>query len=400
MPDLYIYDAVRTPRAKGKAGAGFHAIQPADLVRQLVNALVDRHGVAMKDIDHLTLGCVGQLGTQGGHLALVTKLRAALPEQATAWTLNNYCTSGLSAVQTVADKIQAGSAEFAFAGGVEVMSQVPFMADKASYYTDRKFSADLQFIPVALAADVLATKETVDRKDLDAVTLESHDRAVAAHVGGYEKSLIPIKNEDGIVVSDRDEYVRTGQTMDALAALEPAFLELGKHYAPIVQKALGMTSIHHVHTIAHCPGIADGAGLAALGTRAAGLRRNLAPRAKVLGYAEAGGNPVLSLTAGRLAMEKALAKAGLSLQDMDVIEYMEAFAVVPALFYRDTGIDRSKVNIFGGHVAKGHPLGASGAILLSTVLDAMDHKNAGLGLVVASAASGIGSAMVLQREAT
>jgi len=397
MTEVFIFDALRTPRAKGKAGGTLAQVAPVELVRQLTNALVARHGDGLRDVDHLSLGCVGQIGVQGGHIALVSKLYCQLPEAASAWSINNYCTSGLSAVAGVVDRIAAGNAEFALAGGVESMSQVPFMGDGASYYADRDFSASLHYIPVALSADVLAMREGITREQLDAVTLASHARAVQAERDGTQTSRIPIVDADGKVVLARDEYVRDGLTSEALQGFDPAFAELGRAYAPVLKTSLGLQQVEHLHTVVHCPGMADGAGLAVLGSAAAGASRGCAPRAQVLAHAESGGDPVLGLTAGRHAMQRALDRAGMTLDDIDVIEYMEAFAVVPALFMRDTAVDAQKVNIFGGHVAKGHPLGASGAILLSTLLDAMDARQAGTGLLVTSAASGIGSAMVLGR---
>ena len=397
MTDVFIFDALRTPRAKGKASGTLAQVAPVALVRQLTDALVARHGEGLRDVDHLSLGCVGQIGVQGGHIALVSKLYCELPEAASAWSINNYCTSGLTAVAGVVDRIAAGNAEFALAGGVESMSQVPFMGDGASYYTDPEFSASLRYIPVALSADVLAIREGITSEQLDAVTLESHARAVRAERDDSQKSRIQIVDADGKVLLARDEYVRDGLTPEALQGFEPAFTELGKAYAPVLKSALDMERVEHLHTVVHCPGIADGAGLAVLGSAEAGARRGCTPRAQVLAHAEAGGDPVLGLTGGRRAMQRALARAGMTLDDIDVIEYMEAFAVVPALFLRDAAVDAQKVNIFGGHVAKGHPLGASGAILLSTLLDAMDAKDAETGLLVTFAASGIGSAMVLRR---
>lgn len=397
MTEVFIFDALRTPRAKAKPSGTLAQVAPVALVRQLTDALVARHGEGLRDVDHLSLGCVGQIGAQGGHIALVSKLYCELPETASAWSINNYCTSGLSAVAGVADRIAAGNAEFALAGGVESMSQVPFMGDGASYYTDPQVSASLHYIPVALSADVLAMHEGITRAQLDAVTLTSHARAVQAEHDDTQKSRIPIVDADGNLLLARDEYVRDGLTLEALQGFAPAFGELGKAYASVLKSALGMERVEHLHTVVHCPGMADGAGLAVLGSAEAGARRGCTPRAQVLAHAEAGGDPVLGLTAGRHAMQRALARAGMTLDDIDVIEYMEAFAVVPALFLRDAAVDEHKVNIFGGHVAKGHPLGASGAILLSTLLDAMDARDADTGLLVTSAASGIGSAMVLRR---
>lgn len=397
--DVVIFDAVRTPRGKGREGGALASTKPVELIKQLVDALTKRQGENVKDIDQIVLGCVGQTGAQGGHIALVSKLYAGLPESAAAWSLNNFCTSGLSAVTAAADKIAAGNANMVLAGGVESMSQVPFLADKGDYYMDPAFSAAMRYLPVALSADVLAYQSKITRADLDAVAVDSHARAAQAQKDNVgQQSLIPITDKDGKVVLARDEYVRAGVTAEGMATFGPAFESLGKIYAPVLKSALGLDSLEYLHAVVHAPGVADGAGLAALGTREAGTARGLKTRAKIVAYAEAGGDPVIGLLAGRAAMEKALAKAGLKLTDIDLIEYMEAFAVTPALFYRDHPEVRDKVNVYGGHVARGHALGATGAILLSVLLDALEQKDKELGLIVAFAASGIGSAMIVKRE--
>lgn len=395
--DVILFDAVRTPRGKGKEGGTLSAVAPVELVKQLVDALAKRQGAGAREIDHLNLGCVGQVADQGGHIALVSKLYSGLPQTASAWTVNNFCTSGLSAIVGAVDKVAAGNAELVMAGGVESMSRVPFLADKGSYYADPAFSASLKYLPVALSADVLAFKEKVTRAELDDVTVQSHRKAGAAQKDNLgQQSLIPV-SKDGATLLARDEYVRGNTTAEGLATFAPAFGGLGAAYAGVVKAALGFDKMDYSHAVVHAPGTADGAGLALLGTRAAGKKRGLRPRARVVAYAEAGGDPVLSLTAGTTAMDRVLDKTKLKLSDMGLIEYMEAFAVVPALFYRRHPELRDRVNVFGGHVAKGHALGATGAILTSSLIDAMEQKNVERGLVVSFAASGIGSAMVLER---
>ncbi|MBL8642458.1 MAG: acetyl-CoA C-acyltransferase [Rhodospirillaceae bacterium] len=396
--DVMIFDAVRTPRGKGREGGGLATTLPVELVKQLIDALGQRQGAAVKAPDHLILGCVGQTGAQGGHIALVSKLYAGLPESTAAWSMNNFCTSGLSAVTAGVDKVKAGNADLVLAGGVESMSHVPFLADKGTYYTDPAFSASLNYLPVAISADILAQREKMGRAELDAVAVDSHARAAKAQKENLaQQSLIPVKGKDGAVVLTRDEYVRGGVTPEGMTSFPAAFADLGKMYAPVLKK-LGLDGLDYVHAVVHSPGTADGAGLAVLGTRETGAKKGLKPRARVVAYAESGGDPVLGLTAGRAAMEKVLKKAGRTLDDIDLIEYMEAFAVVPALFYRDYPKARDKVNPYGGHVARGHALGATGAILLSQLLDGLEHKNVRTGMVVAFAASGVGSAMIIERE--
>lgn len=397
--DVMIFDAVRTPRGKGREGGGLAGIAPVEMVKQLVDAVAARNGAAARNVEHLTLGCVGQVGAQGGHIALVSKLYAGLPLSASAWSVNNFCTSGLSAILSGAEKVAAGNAGLVLAGGVESMSQVPFLADKGAYYSDPAFSARMNYIPVALSADVLAHQHGFTRADLDAVAVDSHARAARAQKDNLgQQSQIAVLRPDGSVALARDEYVRGGTTAEGLASFPAAFGELGKMYAPVLKSALKLDSLNHLHAVVHSPGTADGAGLTLLGTRSAGADAGLTPRARIVAAAEAGGDPVLGLTAGRAAMDKVLGRAGLTLDDMDIIEYMEAFAVVPALFYRDYPGAREKTNIFGGHVARGHALGATGAILLSVLIDALEQQHKQRGLLVTFAASGVGSAMIIERQ--
>ncbi|MCB2107854.1 MAG: acetyl-CoA C-acyltransferase [Rhodobacteraceae bacterium] len=400
IEDVFVFDAVRTPRGKGKTGGGLAAVKPVELIKQLVEALAKRNGAAVRTIDHLTVGCVGQVGDQGGHIALISKLYSGLPETASAWSVNNFCTSGLSAITGAVDKVASGNASFVLAGGVESMSHVAFLADKAVYYNDPEFSAAMRYVPVAVSADVLADRENVTRQELDAVTVDSHQRAGLAQTENLgQQSLIAVTGADGNAVLTRDEYVRGNTTVEGIAGFTAAFEPLGSAYAKVLKSALGIEKLDHRHAVVHAPGTADGAGLAALGTAAAGMTRGLKPRARVVAYAEAGGDPVLSLTAGAEAMDRVLKKAGMEISDLDVIEYMEAFAVVPALFRRRFPAVQDKVNVFGGHIARGHALGATGAILTSALIDAMEQKDAQLGMVVCFAASGIGSAMILERVA-
>jgi acetyl-CoA C-acetyltransferase/acetyl-CoA acyltransferase len=398
VSDVLIFDALRTPRGKGREGGGLAGVGPADLVKTLVDAMIARRGPAARAPDHFILGCVGQVGAQGGHFALVSKLHAGLSQPTAAWTLNNFCTSGLSAIVAGAEKVVAGGADLVLAGGVESMSHVPFLADNAAYYMDPAFSASLRYIPVALSADVLAHREKIGRNELDDVALQSHARAGAAQASHLaEQSLVPVPVAGGATLA-RDEYVRPTTSRESLARYGAAFVELGAAYAGVLTQALGTDKIDHVHAVVHAPGVADGAGLALLGTAAAGAKHGLAPRARLVAMAEAAGDPVLGLTAGRTAMERVLAKADLALRDIDLIEYMEAFAVVPALFLRDHPEMRERTNAFGGHVARGHALGATGAILLSQLVDGMEHKDARRGMVVTFAASGIGAAMIVVRD--
>ena len=385
----YLYDAVRTPRGKARADGGLASLKPQELVRQLYSALEERLDDAPRGAQALLLGCVGQIGAQGGNIALVSKLHSGLSDEVTAHTINNYCVSSLTAIGQAAAMVSSGQAESVLAGGVEMMSRVGFMADAADYYTDATMPARSRYIPVALAADRLAEDERIDRAALDACALESQRRATASEGNpALTHSRVAIKRSDGTLALAVEECVRPQTSSASLAAMQPAFAELATAYS----ETLGRR-IDHRHTYAHAPPICDGASLALVGEMSESIR----PRARIVSYAECGGDPYASLLAGFGAMDRALAQAGMNLGDVDCIEFMEAFAVTIAKFLRDRDVDPAFVNVGGGHLAKGHPMGASGGILLSTVLDALEARDATTGLVVASGAAGVGAAMLVER---
>ena len=389
MSSAYLIDAVRSPRGKARADGGLAQLAPQELVRQLFAGLDGRLDGVARNAEALLLGCVGQIGAQGGNIALVSKLHSGLPDATAAYTLNNYCVSSLTAIGQAASMVATRQAQSVLAGGVEMMSRVPFMADKADYYSDPTMPARSRYIPVALAADRLAEDEKIDRAMLDARALESQQRAAAAEANkAFTRSRIAITRNDGEIALAADECVRPQTTAASLAAMQPAFAELAAPY----KDALGRT-VDHRHTIAHAPPVCDGASLALVGPMNGSTR----PRARIVSYAECGGDPYASLLAGFGAMDRALAQAGMKLSDVDCIEFMEAFAVTIAKFLRDRDVDPERVNVTGGHLAKGHPMGASGGILLSTLLDALEARGGATGLVVASGATGIGAAMVVER---
>ena len=388
MRDVFIYDAVRTPRGKARDGGGLAALTPHELVRQLTCSLDERCGDT--EPDGLVLGCVGQFGSQGGNIALVSKLHSELPDETTALTVNNYCVSGLTAMGLAASKIAVGEWACALGGGVEMMSQAGFLGDCATYYTDTTFPSRTRFIPVALAADRLARAENISRDALDHVALISQERAARAETKKeLVKSRIAVRKQVGDIALAAEECIRPQTTTESLAELPAAFSTLAADY----RDALAGDDFPAVHTISHAPPICDGAGLALLGAK----NINSSPRARIVSFADAGGDPVMSLTAGFAAMEKALSRADLDLSDMGAIEFMEAFGVTIAKFLRDYPVDPNRVNMSGGHLAKGHPLGATGAILASTLLDCLEFANARYGMVVATGASGAGAAMILEK---
>lgn len=378
----YLHDAVRTPRGRARPDGGLAAQTPHGLVVALVDALAAR-GRAPRAARLLVLGCVGQVAAQGGHVAMVAKLAANLDPETAAHSLNNFCASGLSAIGHAAAAVASGMTEYALAGGVEMLSRVPFMADAADYYRATDLALSLRYIPVALAADLLAEAEGIDHAEMDAVALRSQARAVAT-----EDRPALLASRIAIAGLDRDEAVRA-TTAEKLAAMPAAFAGLADDYRGVI----GDGAINHRHTLAHAPPMTDGAGLALVGPAHGN------PRARIIAFAETGGEARASLLAGFAAMDAALARARLDIADIDRIEFMEAFAVTIAKFHRDREPDPARVNVGGGHIAKGHPMGATGAILVSTLLDALDECGGRYGLVVATGAQGVGVAMVVERVA-
>tara|TARA_R110000868_G_scaffold6550_2_gene37006 strand:+ start:83194 stop:84408 length:1215 start_codon:yes stop_codon:yes gene_type:complete len=401
MRDLYLYDAVRTPRGKGKPGGALSSLLPQELLRQLIVALRARNGSeAVDGATSMTLGCVGQIGAQGGQIALVTKLHAGLPASMQTRTINNYCVSGLTATRLAAfDASGADDGHMRLAGGVEMMSLVPFLADNAHYYNDPDTARELRYVPVPLSADLMATMGGFSRDELDIVTARSHQRAAMAWTNGPLQEVVAIRDAAGDVLLDRDESIRGDTTVDALSRLEPAFNAVGAagYDAVMLTARPELTEIRHIHTVAHCPPIADGAALVLLGSRAAGEAVGLKPKARIRALAEASADPVLQLTAGFAAMDKALNDAGLTLSDMDRIEFMEAFAATPVKFERDYSPDLARVNPEGGHLAMGHPMGATGGVLVATLLAGLERQGGTLGLAVAHGGSGVGAAIVIER---
>ncbi len=376
----FIHDAVRTPRGKARPDGGLAALKPHELVTGLIDAMEAR-GHAPRDAEALILGCVGQVGAQGANVALVSKMHAGLDDAAFAFALNNYCVSGLTAVGQAAALVQTGAVGWALAGGVEMMSRVPFMGDKADYYEDASFPPRTRYLPVAVAADRLAEDIGVTRAEMDAAALTSQQRTAFAESTPLTASRIPL---NGL---SHEEAARPKTSSESLASLPPAFAALAAPYG----EALEGRVIDHRHTVSHAPPMSDGAGLVLISSQAKGAR------ARIIAWTEAGGDPAASLTAGFTAMDRVLDQAGLTLADMDRIEFMEAFAVTIAKFTREHPTLSDKVNVGGGHLAKGHPMGATGAILLSSLLDALDACKGRYGLVVAAGAQGVGSAMIVER---
>ncbi len=389
--NAFIYNCLRMPRARADAATGTLAgMAPHALVAQLIGQLELQFPGSRANVEQLVVGCVGQIASQGGNIGLVSKVASGLPVSATAHALNNYCVSGLTAVGQAVASISCGISKLSIAGGVENMSQVSFLADGASYYQDETLPRDGRFLPVPVAADLLATEHDITREELDEIALQSHRRAAAALNSGLNKSLIAVRDERGEELLTHDESIRPDIDPHKLAQMRPAFAD----FAPPYKNTIGERALEPRHTMAHMPAMVDGAAMALIGPENFG---DHTPRARVVAMSERCASAAESLTGGFAAMDAVLGQAGMKLQDVDRIEFMEAFAVVPALFNRRFPDAVEKTNIGGGHIAKGHPMGATGAILLSSLLDSLDHADGALGLVVATGASGIGSAMIVER---
>lgn len=399
----YIFDAVRTPRGKGRPNGSLAKVRPAQLVSQLVRALEQRNGKeALAAVEHLTLGCVTQVGVQGGHLALAARIQAGLPDSVACLTINNFCVSGLTALADAARRVSSGQADLVLAGGVESMSQVGFLEDKADYYTDMGLASSMGWAPVGVSADLLATCKDIDRASMDAAVIRSHARANEAwNAGRYDGRVIPVTHEDGSIALTRDENIREFNDLSVFDRYGPIFAPTGAEGFDdiLLARHPELSAVEHRHTAAHCPPIADGAALILVGSLEAGKRLGLKPLARIRAVAESANDPVMQLTAGFTAMGRALDRAGLSVQNVGAIEFMEAFAVVPVLFERDFQPDMAKVNPNGGHLAMGHPMGGTGAVLTTTLLDTMVQLNTETGLVVATGGVGVGAAMILERTA-
>ncbi|UOE43064.1 acetyl-CoA C-acetyltransferase [Agromyces larvae] len=401
MTDAYIYDAVRTPRGRNRGGA-LHGIKPVDLVVGLIDALQERNpSLDAQLIDDIVLGVVSPVGEQGGDIARTAALVAGLPETVAGVQLNRFCASGLEAVNTAAQKVASGFDQLILAGGVESMSRVPIGSDGGAYAQDPTTNYDLYFVPQGIGADLIATIEGFSREDVDAFAVESQRRADEAWRNGwFAKSVVPVKDQNGVTVLDTDEHRRPGSTVATLAELPPAFERPGAEAgfdAVALQKYHHVERVRHVHTAANSSGIVDGAALMLIGSPEIGERLGLAPRARIVSTAVTGSDPTIMLTGPTPATRKALEKAGLTVDDIDLFELNEAFASVVMKWEKDLGIPHENVNVNGGAIALGHPLGATGAMILGTLLDELERRDLRRGLATLCVGAGMGIATVIER---
>jgi len=389
MADAFIYDAVRTPRGKGREGGALNDVLPVDLQKVLIEAVLRRNSFDPAAIDDLILGCVTQVGEQGGNVAKVSALHAELPASVPGMTVNRYCTSGLDACNFAAMKIICGQDDVVLAGGVESMSRVPMLSDKAGFYGDQSM-----FVPMGLAADLIASLDGMSREECDEYAVRSQRRASRAQDdGAFSRSLISVGDVDA------DECVRASVTAKKLASFEPLFPELGgQGYEQTLKDAFpGLDEMCYVHHAGNSPAIVDGASLVVIGSVQAADDHGLKARARVLAMSNVSDHELLALTGGIKAANDVLDKAGMSSADIDLVEFNEAFASVSIKFVRQAGWNEEQVNVNGGAIALGHAMGATGATLIGTVLDELERRELSTGLVAISGAAGIGTATIIER---
>jgi acetyl-CoA C-acetyltransferase len=400
--EALVFDAVRSPRGKGKSNGSLHATKPVDLVVGLMHEVLSRNGsLDPNRIDDVVLGCVTPIGDQGADIAKTAAIKAGLPDTVAGVQLNRFCASGLEAVNIAAQKVASGWEDLVFAGGVESMSRVPMGSDGGAWAMDPETSYDTSFVPQGVGADLIATVESFSRDDVDAYAVRSQERAATAQKEGrFDKSVVPVLDLNENVVLDRDEFIRPGTTVETLATLKPSFAMMGEHGgfdAVALQKYHWLEAIDHVHTPGNSSGIVDGAALLAIGNEQIGKELGLEPRARIVATAVSGADPTIMLTGPAPATRKALKKAGLTIDDIDLIEMNEAFAAVVLRFAKDMEVDLDKVNVNGGAIAMGHPLGATGGMILGTLIDELERREKRYGLATLCIGGGMGIATIVER---
>jgi acetyl-CoA C-acetyltransferase len=401
MTDAFIYDHVRSPRGRGKQGGSLNPITPINLMTQVLRALRDRSQLDTSVLDDVILGCVTPVGEQGANIARAAAINADYAESVPGKQINRFCASGLEAVNSAASQIMAGQSDAAVGGGIECMSRVPMGSDGGAMAVDPQTAYHTHFIPQGISADLIATRHGYSRDDVDAYAVASQQRAADAWRNGrFNGSVVPIRDHVGNVALDHDETIRPDASMESLAALNPAFAKIGAE-AGFDEVALlrypDVEAIDHVHTAGNSSGIVDGAAAVLLGSAAAGQRMALKPRARIRAFASIGTEPTIMLTGPAPATEKALKRAGMKPADIDLWELNEAFAAVVLLYMDLLHVAHDRINVNGGAIAMGHPLGASGAIVLGTLLDELERRDLSTGLVTLCIGGGMGTATIIER---
>jgi acetyl-CoA C-acetyltransferase len=399
MAEAYIYDAVRTPRGKGRKDGTLHEVTALELATQQLQAVRDRNQLDTSLVDDVILGCVMPIGEQGGDIARAAVLQADYAQSTGGAQVNRFCASGLEAVNLAAAKVVAGEADFAIGGGVESMSRVPMGSDGGAWAIDPSASIKNYFVPQGISADMIATLYGFSRDDVDAYAVESQKRAAAAWADGrFKKSVVPVKDSLGLTLLDHDEHMRPGTDMQALASLNPSFASFGDmgFDSVAIQRYPEMERVNHVHHAGNSSGVVDGAAAVLVGSKAAGEKAGLKPRARIKGMAAIGSEPSIMLTGPSAVTEKLLKKLGMEVSDIDLYELNEAFAAVVLRYQQALGVPSDKINVNGGAIAMGHPLGATGAMILGTLLDEMERTQKATGLATLCIGGGMGVATVIE----
>lgn len=400
MSEAYIFDAVRTPRGKGKKDGSLYEVKPISLVTTLLHALEQRNQLDTSKVEDVILGCVTPIGDQGGDIAKTAAIAAGWSDHVSGVQINRFCASGLEAVNLAAQKVRSGWEDLIVAGGVESMSRIPMGSDGGPWALDPETNLKSAFVPQGVGADLIATLDGYSRADVDAFAVNSQQKAANAQANGYfEKSIVPVKDHAGVTILDKDEFIRGNTTAENLAKLNPSFEMMGNmgFDAVALQKYPEAQKVNHVHHAGNSSGIVDGAALVLIGSEKMAQELNLKPRAKILSTALVGTDPTIMLTGPAPAARKALAKAGLTIDDIDLFEVNEAFAAVVMRFVNELNVPMDKVNVNGGAIAMGHPLGATGAMILGTLLDELERRNLKRGLATLCVGGGMGIATIIER---
>ncbi|MDP2370943.1 acetyl-CoA C-acetyltransferase [Rhodoferax sp.] len=400
MTEAFVFDALRTPRGKGKKDGSLYEVKPVNLLAGLLTELQRRNGFDTAQVDDVVMGVVSPVGDQGAVLAKVAALKAGWDYQCAGVQINRFCASGLEAVNLAAQKVRSGWEDLVVAGGVESMSRVPIGSDGGAWAMDPETNSQTLFVPQGIGADLIATLEGFSREDLDAFALESQRRATKARAAGYfAHSLVPVKDFLGQTILDHDEFIKPNTTMEGLASLKPAFEQMGgMGFDQVAQTRYPQVErIHHLHHAGNSSGIVDGAAAVLVGSEAAAKAHGLTPRARVVSTALSGADPTIMLTGPMPAARKALAKAGLTIDQIDLFEVNEAFAAVVMRFMKEMKVSHDKVNVNGGAIAMGHPLGATGAMILGTLIDELHRRKLRYGLATLCVGGGMGIATIVER---
>ena len=399
--EALIFDHVRTPRGKGKPDGALHEVTPVWLAAQPLAALRERNQLDTSVVDDVVMGCVVPVGEQGGNVGRMAVLQADYAQSVAGVQLNRYCGSGLEAVSFAAAKVMAGQADMTIGAGVEMMSRVPMGSDGGAWAQDPQLASKTYFVMQGISADLLASLRGHSRRDLDAYSAESHRRAARAWAEGrFDQSVVPVKDFLGMTLLEKDETIRPETTVDSLGALRPAFTEMGQKYgydSVALQRYPQVEQIHHHHHAGNSSGIVDGAAAVLIGTAEAGAKQGMKPRARIRGFASIGSEPTLMLDGPSYAARKALARARMQPSDIDLWELNEAFATVVLTMMEELNIPHDRMNVNGGAIAMGHPLGATGAMILGTVLDELERSGKRTALISLCVAAGMGSAMIIER---